>query len=75
MERKMEKNPVEQNQIRPVVYVREADRTQLPEHLQNVPGKIYAVHDAQGNQLALAPDRRLAFALARRNDLTPTSVH
>lgn len=58
-----------------IVYVREADRDSLPEHLKNVPGKIYAVHDPEGNCLAISPDRRMAFALARRNDLMPVSVH
>ncbi|GMG82856.1 hypothetical protein LNKW23_20690 [Paralimibaculum aggregatum] len=61
--------------LRPIVYVREADRDSLPPELQKAAGKIYAIHDASGNQLALAPDRRHAFALARRNDLLPISVH
>jgi len=60
---------------RPIVYVREADPEALPDHLRGAPGKVYALHDMEGNQVALAPDRRLAFALARRNDLTPMSVH
>ena len=60
---------------RPIVYVREAAREQLPEHLRAAPGKIYSVNDPAGNTLALTPDRRLAFALARRNDLSPVSVH
>ncbi len=58
-----------------IVYVREADRAGLPEHLRKIPGKIYAVHDPDGNCLALSPDRRQAFALAKRNDLVPVSVH
>jgi hypothetical protein len=59
----------------PIVYIREAERESLPDELKRTPGPIYAVHDAQGNQIALAADRRLAFALARRNDMTPLSVH
>lgn len=62
-------------QPRPIVYVREADRATLPNELKNVPGKIYALHDMTGQQIALAPDRRHAFALAWRNDLQPLSVH
>lgn len=58
-----------------IVYVREADRAVLPEHLRKMPGKIFAVHDPEGNVLALSPDRKLAFALAKRNDLVPVSVH
>lgn len=58
-----------------IVYVREADRDSLPDHLKRLPGKIYAVHDPEGNCLAISPDRRMAFALAKRNDLTPVSVH
>ena len=60
---------------RSIVYVREADRETLPDHLKDVPGKIFTVHDLAGNCLAISPDRRMAFALARRNDLTPVSVH
>ena len=58
-----------------IVYVREADRETLPDHLKNAPGKIFSVHDPEGNCLAISPDRRMAFALAKRNDLTPVSVH
>lgn len=59
----------------PIVYVREADRNDLPEELRAVPGPIFSVHDEDGNQLALAQDRDFAFVLARQNDLTPVSVH
>ncbi len=58
-----------------IVYVREADREALPEHLRKIPGKIFSVHDLEGNCLAISPDRRMAFALAKRNDMTPVSVH
>ena len=54
----------------PIVYIREANRDALPEHLKQAPGKMFAVHDPSGNMLALAGDRSLAFAMARRNDLT-----
>lgn len=58
-----------------IVYVREADPEQLPDKLKGVPGKVFSVHDHDGRCLALAQDRSIAFALARRNDLTPVSVH
>ncbi len=60
---------------RPIVYVREADPAILPEHLKNAEAKIYAVHDSAGNPLGIAPNRRMAFALAARNNLSPVSVH
>lgn len=59
----------------PIVYVREADPKTLPDQLRGAPGPIYALHDEAGNQIALAPDRKIAFALARRNELMPFSVH
>jgi len=59
----------------PIVYVREADESILPEHLKNAAGKIYSLHDEAGKPLAIAPDRAKAFALARQNDLMPLSVH
>ena len=37
--------------------------------------KAYGVFSAAGKRLALAADRKLAFALARNNDLQPVSVH
>ena len=36
---------------------------------------LYAVHDAQGQQLALVGDRKLAFHLAREHDYAPVMVH
>ncbi|QBX34530.1 DUF1150 family protein [Paracoccus liaowanqingii] len=45
-------------------------REQLPEGRD-----VYAVHDAEGERLALVQDRSLAFTLARQNEMTPVSVH
>lgn len=59
----------------PIVYVREASPEALPQHLRDAPGKIFSVHGPDGDVLALAQDRKLAFALARQNDLVPVSVH
>jgi hypothetical protein len=35
----------------------------------------YAVHAADGRELAVFADRSLAFTAAQRNDLVPVSVH
>ncbi len=63
---------------RPIVYVREVAVKDLPADVRaQVLGarKLYAVHDAGGERLALVKDRNLAFALARQNDLSPVTVH
>lgn len=61
-----------------IVYVKTVDVTDLPTEVQSeVKGveQLYAVHDAQGQQLALVADRKLAFQLARQNDYAPVAVH
>ncbi|MDE3078838.1 MAG: DUF1150 family protein [Paracoccaceae bacterium] len=61
-----------------IVYVRPVAVSSLPAEVQaQLPGvqKLYAVHDEDGEQLALVRDRAIAFALARQNDRTPVSVH
>ncbi|MEL6335216.1 MAG: DUF1150 family protein [Pseudomonadota bacterium] len=58
-----------------IVYVREARREALPDELKGSEQRFYSLHDEAGNVLAVAPKRSLAFALAKRNDLTPVSVH
>lgn len=35
----------------------------------------YAVHAADGTQIAVLPDREVAFATVRQHDLEPVSVH
>ncbi len=35
----------------------------------------YAVHAADGTQIAMLPNREVAFATVRRNDMEPVSVH
>jgi len=61
-----------------IVYVRPVAVDDLPsdvrEHTEGL-REIYAVHDASGTRLALVRDQRLAFALARQNDLAPVYVH
>jgi hypothetical protein len=61
-----------------IVYVREVAVADLPDELRaQVSGAdvLYAVHDENGERLALVRDRHLAFVLARQNDLAPVSVH
>lgn len=68
----------EQPVQRPIVYVRPVAVKDLPQELRDqVPGvnALYAVHSETGQRLALVRDRRLAFALARQNDLAPVNVH
>ncbi len=71
----MNKNPFTEPDGQPIVYVREVAPDELPDELRGTTARLYAVHDAEGNRLALTPDRRVAFALARRNDMVPVSVH
>ena len=68
-------NPFIEPNGQPIAYVREVAPEDLPDKLRGTEAKLYALHDAEGNQLALAPDRRIAFALAKRNDMRPLSVH
>ena len=61
-----------------IVYVRPVLVSELPAEVRDAAGgadEIYAVHNAEGERLALVKDRTLAFALARQNDLTPVTVH
>ena len=60
------------------VYVKAVSVADLPKEVQaGAAGReqLYAVHGADGEQLALVADRRLAFVLARQNDFTPVPVH
>jgi hypothetical protein len=61
-----------------IVYVRPVAVAELPAEVREQAGgmeEIYALHDADGQRLALVKDRTLAFILARQNDLAPVSVH
>lgn len=61
-----------------VVYVRSVNAEDLPDDVRSQLGglsTLYAVHDAAGQRLALVRDRKLAFVLARQNDLAPVTVH
>lgn len=66
------------NDDKGIVYVRPVSVEDLPSEVKEQAmgaETLYAVHDAQGSPLALVPSRRLAFDLARENELTPVSVH
>lgn len=61
-----------------IVYVKAVSVASLPPELrEKVSGveTLFAVHDAEGTQLALVADRRMAFVLARQHDKTPVTVH
>jgi hypothetical protein len=38
-------------------------------------GPTYAIHAADGTRLAVVADRLVAFAMIRRHDLEPASLH
>ncbi len=61
-----------------IAYIRAVDVAELPDALREQAmgrEKIYAVHGADGERLALVADRSMAFFLARQNDMAPVSVH
>ncbi len=60
------------------VYVKTVLVNDLPREVRDQAqglDQIYAVHDAEGQQLALVGDRKLAFALAIEHDYAPVLVH
>ncbi|MFG5380892.1 MULTISPECIES: DUF1150 family protein [unclassified Yoonia] len=61
-----------------IVYVKAIAVTELPQELQQQAGDLdtlFSVHNAQGEQLALVANRKLAFHLARENHMRPVTVH
>lgn len=61
-----------------IVYVRPVAISDLPEEIQEQAQglqELYAVHNGEGERLALVKDRKLAFVVARQNDMAPVSVH
>lgn len=61
-----------------LVYVKPVAVADLPREVQasaNGLDRLYAVHNADGQQLALVADRRMALVLARQHDMTPVTVH
>lgn len=60
------------------VYVKSIAVADLPREVREQAeglDQIYAVHDAEGQQLALVGNRKLAFTLARQHDYAPVMVH
>ena len=61
-----------------IVYVKPIASADLPAEVQAQTGgveTVYAVHNADGEQLALVADQRMAFVLARQNNMAPVQVH
>ena len=61
-----------------IVYVKPVMVADLPAEVQSEVGELkelFAVHNAAGEQLALVANRKLAFHLARENDMEPVTVH
>lgn len=61
-----------------VVYVKSVAVAELPDDVRAAAGdraQLFAVHDSDGQQLALVAEREMAFVLARQNDLRPVTVH
>lgn len=60
------------------VYVKSIAVSDLPREVREQAeglDQIYAVHDSEGQQIALVGDRKLAFSLAREHDYAPVMVH
>ena len=75
MDHEFEFEPVADDRI---VYVRSVNPEDLPDDVREQIGDadtLYAVHNEEGERLALVKERNLAFVMARQNDLTPVAVH
>lgn len=60
------------------VYVKPIEVSDLPADLRAQAGdleQLYAVHNADGEQLAFAATNELAVHLALENDLQPVTLH
>lgn len=61
-----------------IVYVKPVLVADLPAKLRSKVGdleELFAVHNAEGEQLALVANRKLAFHLARENQMQPVTLH
>jgi hypothetical protein len=61
-----------------IAYIREVALDALPVEIRTrLEGarQVYGIHTEAGECVALTRDRRLAFVLARQNDLAPVSAH
>ncbi len=78
MDTKFDFSKLGENKGDRVVYVKSVDVSGLSDDLRKAAGnreQLFAVHDSNGQQLALVADREMAFTLARRNDMLPVTVH
>lgn len=63
---------------RQIVYIRAVPAEALPDEIRTRigdDGPVWGVHSAEGECLALARDRHLAFVVARQNAMEPVSAH
>lgn len=61
-----------------IVYVKPILVADLSDELRDQVGdleQVFAVHNAAGEQLALVANRKLAYHLARENDMQPVPLH
>lgn len=60
-----------------IVYIRPIDAAEVPEAAASgvTAPRLYAIHDASGNRLAVLTDRDAAFFVARQNEMTPVHAH
>jgi len=61
-----------------IVYVKPILAADLPAEMRATVGdleELFSVHNADGERLALVADRKLAFTLARENNMEPVTVH
>jgi hypothetical protein len=63
---------------RKIAYVRAVNVSDLSDELREGIGgqtQVFAIHDEDGQRLALVRDRKMAFIVARQNDFAPVTVH
>ena len=68
----------EADETQAIVYVKSVPVAELPKEIRaQAEGldTLYAVHNVEGEQLALVRDRKMAFVLARQHDYSPVAVH
>ena len=61
-----------------IVYIKSVDASDLSDDIRaKIPKNtmLYAVHNSNGERLAIVEKRDMAFVLARQNDLSPVMVH
>lgn len=61
-----------------MVYVKPVAVADLPSDVQEQAegfDELFAVHNHEGERLALVADRKLAFSLARQHHMSPVTVH